>query len=500
MNMAPMIEWIQSRSETISASVVSEPAGRQRADTPTERHLQCVWYDPALRPPGLATTDGEPVEVENPGVWNLEAGPDFLGAVLRVGHERRRICGDVEIHVRPADWAHHRHSDDPRYSAVRVHVTLTPPLNPPVPVGAVCIPLAGPLARCPDFSWAAVDVTAYPYAARPEPAPCEVALRGWSADDIERLLESAGRERLRRKAERIRIRAAMVGADQALWEELMAALGYKHNKTATRKLAQRVPRAELVAAAEGDVETAAAILWGASGLLPEAGPSVRGAARRVWDRWWKYRARWQERALTRDEWRLDGVRPLNQPEIRIRAAAVWALRHPPPAERWLAAAATGPREFVKNVLRDLTIHDPAGEVRAAAVGRSRAVSILINVAIPFLEACGIPVVADPLWLQVLPDETPNAVERQMAHTLLGRDHPPSWCRGALRRQGLIQIFTDFCLNDRSRCAGCPFPAWLAAAGSPRSRRSESGIEASRPATNEGAETAKEVGDSKSGTL
>ncbi len=463
MKTTRTFEWIHSRRQTVSTSLVSEPVSRHHAETPTERHLQCIWYDPALRPPGLATNEGEPVEIENPGVWNLEAGPDFLGAVVRVGSERRRICGDVEIHLRPADWTHHRHSDDPRYSSVRVHVTLTPPVNALAPVGAICIPLAGPLSRCPDFSWAAVDVTAYPYASRPEPAPCELALRRWSADDIERLLESAGVERLRRKAQRIRLRATMVGADQALWEELMAALGYKHNKTATRKLAQRVPRTELFAAAKSDVETAAAILWGTSGLLPEAGPSLRGTTRRVWDRWWKHRARWQERALSRDEWRLDGVRPLNRPEIRIRAAAVWALRHPPPAERWLAAAAVGPQDFLKHILRDLAIHDPAGEIRTAAVGRSRAVSILINVAVPFLEASGLPVLADPHWLQMLPDETPNAVERQMAHTLLGRDHPPSWCRGALRRQGLIQMFTDFCLNDRSRCAGCPFPAWLAAA-------------------------------------
>jgi hypothetical protein len=34
----------------------------------------------------------------------MEPGPDFLGAVLRIGPERRRIRGDVEIHLRPSDW------------------------------------------------------------------------------------------------------------------------------------------------------------------------------------------------------------------------------------------------------------------------------------------------------------------------------------------------------------------------------------------------------------
>ena len=62
-----------------------------------ERHLQCVWADASWRPSLLYTGDGEPVVVENPGRWNLEAGPDFLDAALVIGEEQRRVSGDVEI-------------------------------------------------------------------------------------------------------------------------------------------------------------------------------------------------------------------------------------------------------------------------------------------------------------------------------------------------------------------------------------------------------------------
>ena len=51
----------------------------------SERHLQCVWFDSSLRPGNLVTDTGEQVIVENPGRWNLEAGPDFLDAVLIIG-------------------------------------------------------------------------------------------------------------------------------------------------------------------------------------------------------------------------------------------------------------------------------------------------------------------------------------------------------------------------------------------------------------------------------
>ena len=48
----------------------------------TERHVQAIWYDSALRPACLRTVLGGDVSVVDPGVWNLEAGPDFRHAVL----------------------------------------------------------------------------------------------------------------------------------------------------------------------------------------------------------------------------------------------------------------------------------------------------------------------------------------------------------------------------------------------------------------------------------
>ena len=64
------------------------PASSFSAGFPfSERHVQAAWYDPEFRPAHLITTTGEPLTVEQPGRWNLEAGPDFLGAVLRVGRE-----------------------------------------------------------------------------------------------------------------------------------------------------------------------------------------------------------------------------------------------------------------------------------------------------------------------------------------------------------------------------------------------------------------------------
>ena len=81
------------RQTTVTGLLREPPTGFQSFPY-RERHLQCLWADTRYRPDLLLTTEGESVEIEHPGEWNLEAGPDFLNAVLRIGRQRRRMCGD----------------------------------------------------------------------------------------------------------------------------------------------------------------------------------------------------------------------------------------------------------------------------------------------------------------------------------------------------------------------------------------------------------------------
>lgn len=447
---------------------VGEPsAPAEFADPPSERLLQCVWYDATLRPAGLRTSEGEPVIVENPGVWNLEAGPDFLGASLRIGRAERRLAGDAELHVRPMDWRRHEHQDDPRYASVRFHITYHPgpAAEIDLPPGTVRIALRDALAAAPGFSFDAIDPAAYPFAVRAAPTPCACELGNWHPDDRELLLESAGEERLRRKAQRFARRIPDLGAEQALYEELAAALGYKHNKTPFRLLAARVPLETLRAETACEAGRAHALLLGMAGLMPDAADAEghSDGARLLWDHWWKLRGRWESAALAHDRWRLDGLRPMNRPERRLRAAAWLATRPETPAATLLRLSALPPREFVRAALEWLDVRDadaPGGAAAPGLLGRSRATAILINVLVPFLAAAGARAPFDAGLLRALPDEPPNGIERTMALTLFGPDHPPSLHRGSLRRQGLVQIFQDFCLNDRSRCASCGLPALL----------------------------------------
>ncbi|MCO5043655.1 MAG: DUF2851 family protein [Verrucomicrobia bacterium] len=462
----------------IAESGIAREASAEFKSFPySERHLQCVWYDPVLRPPELRTNEGESVIVEDPGVWNLEAGPDFLGAALRVG-AGRRVCGDVEIHIHPGDWLAHQHRRDPRYERVCAHVTFFDGALPirELPAGALQISLREALARRGGFSFDGVDVATYPYAARAEVPPCQVVLREESVAAKLEMLDAAGQERLRRKAARLVVRLQEVGAAQLLYEETLAVLGYKHNKQPFRTLAERVPLVELQEVCGSNGLSAQAILLGVSGLLPAQlsarwDEAARKHVRGLWDIWIKHRERWADRLMDAAVWRTAGLRPANSPLRRIaaigplflgvRAAYGRLFESPPRSAVSLLKRARAALEGVDDSFWDrrLSLGGKISSAPIALVGADRIQLLVTNVLIPLLAADGRAAPFEAV-LAALPPEGDNQLVRQTAFTLFGAHHPTSWYRTGLRRQGLIQIFHDYCLNDRSRCASCTFPELL----------------------------------------
>ena len=384
----------------------------------SERHVQAIWYDGALRPADLRVAEGAPVRVVDPGRWNLEAGPDFRDAVLEIGQDRRRIRGDVEIHVRAADWTAHGHAGDPAYANVIAHVTWHPG-PPPVadagglPPRCVRICIGDALRTKPDFSPDEIDLAAYPYARLPDtPRPCEAAF-AHAPDAALALLRAAGERRLEGKARRL---CALFVRDgdraQTFYEEMMAAFGYKHNSAPFRALAQTLPWRELPPT-PGAASTA---LSCAADL---------GVAPRV-------------------PWRTANVRPSNSPARRIDEAARLFAGELPALLRRLDACDLAERPGQQAALDILRAARPLGARRAAAM--------LTNVLIPFARAEE-RLARVPEW--IFPEDL-NSTVRLMAFRLFGRDHNPALYAGnGLLVQGLIQIYRECCLAAHPDCSNCP---------------------------------------------
>lgn len=373
----------------------------------TERHVQAIWYDAALRPANLVTRRGSAVTVVSPGEWNLEAGPDFRNAVLEIGNERRRVVGDVEVHLCPADWDFHRHGADPNYRNVVAHVTWgCGPVPGTLPPGAVSIWLGRFVARETSFSPEQVDLTAYPYARLPLAArPCEGRF-GHDPDLARQVLSEAGRHRLQMKARRIggRLCEAHGQREQVFYEEVMTALGYKRNQMQFRHVAERIPIAEL----PQDVMAARTAMLTA-GMFED------------WDR--------------------GGYRPSNTPERRLESAA--SIFTATPVMGLVDESCFAGREC------RLMVTAMCGE---RFMGRGRAAAILANVVVPFALAEE-RLTAVPDWL---PPEDISEPVRLTAFRLFGRDHNPAafYATNGLLIQGLLQIHRDYCLQMHPGCAEC----------------------------------------------
>ena len=373
----------------------------------TERHVQALWYDAALRPEGLVTRRGATVRVISPGEWNLGPGPDFLRAVLELGPERRRVTGDVEVHLCPADWDLHAHGSDERYRNVIAHVTWgCGPEPSSLPPAAVSIWLGRFFVSRTDFSPGDIDLGAYPFARLPlGTRPCATELAD-APDRAAEVLLAAGRRRLSLKARRLAgfLCAAPGGRRQLFYEEVMNALGYSRNSASFRRLARRLPLADLPA----DAELARAALLAAGGF---------------------------------EEWDRSPMRPDNTPERRIAGAATLFTTTD-------VMALAGAGDFSRSACRDMVRLLVFGQ----CMGRGRAAAILANVVVPFAVAEG-RLVSPPDWL---PPEDISEPVRLTAFRLFGRDHNPSalYAGNGLLIQGLIQIHREYCQGIHPDCDRC----------------------------------------------
>lgn len=381
----------------------------------SERHVQALWYDGALRPQELQTPRGLSVHVIDPGAWNLEAGPDFRNAVLEVGLDRRRIRGDVEIHLRPSDWTAHGHSRDPAYAHVVAHVTWyhgTEETAPLLPEGCLPICIGDLLRTQSDFSPDEIDLTAYPYARLPvSPRPC-AEIFSTRPDLLLEILRAAGRQRLHTKARRFKtLLIRKQDRLQVFYEEFLAAFGYKYNQPSFRLLAQILPWPD----------------------LPRESPAILSSFRCA-----------AEMAVARTApWHTANVRPINSPLNRLAAAAHLLSQGLPAFLERLNACDLGSRSGQKDVLDILTDSRLLGPHRAAA--------ILLNVLYPFaLAEKRIEEVPD--W--IFPEDL-SAPVRLTASRLLGRDHNPALYGGnGLLLQGLLEIHREFCLAVHPDCGAC----------------------------------------------
>jgi hypothetical protein len=301
------------------------------------------------------------------------------------------------------------------------------------------------------------------------PGRCQAPLKNLPEDRVCTVLDAAAQFRLRQKANRILNKVEAHGRDETLFQEIATALGYKENKLPFTLITQRFPLRLL----RESIEDCEALLFGAAGFLetPDLDiydKSAREYVRQLWDRWWPHRDDLQRLVLPAKAWHISGTRPVNHPQRRLAALAVLAREWPHLQRASGKSSIAAANDFFQTLAHPFwnfhyTLNSEASLKAMALIGDSRVADILANVLFPFWAAHDLkaPVSPNmPLWIEYakLPAQLSNRRLETAATRLFGNDpRRKEFLRTIAHQQGLLQIYEDFCMQDNSDCAQCPFP-------------------------------------------
>ena len=420
----------------------------------------------------LVTEAGRRVDVIYPGRRNNDSGPDFCNAIIMVdGHTMLR--GDIELHVRAADWRTHGHHRNPNYNSVILHVVMWNERSgslQQVESGdyADTIALCGHLQIPPEVLCLSTHSSPY------SQGLCNDVLARLGDKGVTNALDEAGEQRFIEKARAFREGSPGEEAGQVLYEGFMRALGYAKNTQPFEALARRL-RLDIVEGmgwGKSDEECVAvlqAMLFGTAGLLPTQ-RNIRADAwvsrlEGLWDRF-------DHRGAKIDgHWRLFRVRPENSPARRIAAASSLIVRY---RDKGLFQ---GMLNLVRQACADNTC---AGLRQGIAVttkeywashvdlgiestwnptllGRWRADDIIVNVLLPFFFAWAESESRMSLQEDILqlyrhyPRLENNWITRHMEQQIFGQCYR-RLVNSAQRQQGLIHLYRTFCIERK--CAQC----------------------------------------------
>jgi hypothetical protein len=428
---------------------------------PSELELQALWFSGAFGR-DFRTTSGHPARIVQFGEWNRSAGPDFIHTAVEIDGEPR--TGPLELDPDSAAWDAHGHATNPAFRDVVLHVVFQADARRNFI--RTCEHREVPQVVISQMQLADALNRPLREVAIAHPGRCVYPLKNLSTGSIANLLDEAASHRASLKAGRFLKTVDAHGCDAALFQATAETLGYRGNSLALRLLAQRAPLALLKA--EGPA--AEAVLFGTAGFLApdlheQAPPDTRDYLRGLWDAWWKSRARFEVTENRAIPWKTHGQRPANHPHRRVGALS--ALVKSWPQYRRLALArpfAVKPLvDFLHGLEHDFwatrhTLTSAAAPRRVAVFGRSHALELVANHLAPLaMHEDGMTFRS----YQKLRNSAPNDKVKRCALRLFGSlKAAQPWTRRVCHHQALLQIYQDFCLEDFSDCADCPFPEQL----------------------------------------
>ncbi|MBQ7526349.1 MAG: DUF2851 family protein [Bacteroidaceae bacterium] len=396
-----------------------------------ERLLHYVWKHKILPLKPLTTSEGQTVEVIDPGLHNHDQGPDFFNAKIRL--DGTVWAGNVEVHLHSSDWYRHGHESDAAYNSVILHV-----------VGEVDAEVVTQEGKT--LPQVRLDIPehirrSYEELCRTEDYPrCHRIISSIPSIKVRPWMDALLVERLKERSEKVAERAERTGGDweRATFVTLSRSFGFGLNGDAFERWAMRIP---LSAAGKhrDDLFQIEALFLGMAGLIDEV-EGLRSSQEVLLLRqeyaFLKHKFSLGD-AMERADWRFLRTRPSNFPSARILQIA--ELYHSGRAQMSSLLGA----QSVEELQTCLAVKGMTAASRRL---------LIINTVVPLLFAYGRHTSNDDICqrairlLETLPAEN-NYILRQWQECGLK-------VSTAADSQALIQLKRQYC--DRTDCLRCRF--------------------------------------------
>jgi len=414
-----------------------------------EDFLHYLWKHRQFDLTHLQTEDGEVLEIINPGQHNLNAGPDFLDARLRIGGTL--WAGNVEIHLTSSDWYKHGHQNDPAYDNVILHVVFNQDKAVEAPEGSI-IPTIALKDR--------IDYQSYrkykAWLAEGKFIPCDKIV-----DQVPQIIKTsavhaAAVERLSLKSAISRDHLILTKGDMegAFYRIFLRALGMKVNALPFEQLARITPY-ELIRKVSSNKTQLEALLLGQAGFL-DTSKTDHPYVEQLKEEFSFLRKKHVLSPMPISAWKLFRLRPQNFPQVRLAQVSTFYHKHTSVA-RAVSEMET-PQElndfFTVKIAHGFWLDhytlDAESPSRTKSFGKDFLKHLVINAVVPFVIS-----LADYNRDESYREKAINLLEKlpsERNSIIRSFEKLDFTVKSSFDSQGIIQLKENFC--DRKKCLGC----------------------------------------------
>lgn len=413
----------------------------------TERFLHFIWQTLSFEFRNLQTINGEKVQIEKQGIYNVNQGADFLQAKVQINGVL--WAGNVEIHLLSEDWYRHKHQEDKHYNSVVLHVVEKSNGKPIFREDGTEIPEIEIGQRIlPEM----MERYQLLFEGNKQ-IPCEPLFSQVSHFHIFNWIESVAMLRMEQKAKEMQVVLTKEKQhwEQVIWEFLAATMGGTVNSEGFRRMAQAIPFGILQKYADSH-STLMAILLGVSGYLEGEMQSLY--AESLQQEWHFMQAKYSLKTPESLSFSYLRMRPMAFPETRMAQLAE-IIRHFPQIIQLLEIEKMNlflekdilfSEMYWKNHYR-LT---DFGKANLQGVSKETRILLIINTLVPI----------SYLYKAAHGDENAADIFENMLVKLPAEENKLTKifdslgikAKNALHSQGMIQLKKAFC--DEKACLAC----------------------------------------------